>query len=492
MAISPVMYRSPGTPGATLKLPVEIQNLDQNAVRITLQIQAVHYHDWTYGAELGTATKYDCSGWFAVKSYVHTIDANATYTIPLQCKVPKQLPPGYYYCLGTIEPTVDANNPNKIHAVYQIPIIVRVGNVPKPQLQFGSPKLDVQEKFSTIAMPFINDGDAFAVIGANVILRDATRRVVVQRLDADRNLYPQTKRELSFSVQQKLPDGRYTVEVTCVVNLQTFRPIVAEYVVTHGKAVPASAATLMSLPPFTVDPPVFHTDIPINGTRYQTITFINQTATPLNVQVSARKLTQASNGLFQVLDDAPSAPLSIGVTPALVAIPGRGSAHVQVSLFIGPGATGDSWFAISAVSTAKDSLSQEIYGSVRIKGTETPKLQIVQKETGKVGETPISIDYEVTNTGNIALLPRISASVMVNGLTPIAKLEVPVLGDGGILPGVTLRNKIQLPPDLKPGAYSVRLEYQYAESKDGQAISEIRQLPFNVPATKKSKSGGAH
>ena len=92
----------------------------------------------------------------------------------------------------------------------------------------------------------------------------------------------------------------------------------------------------------------------------------------------------------------------------------------------------------------------------------------------------------------MALLPRVSASVLEGGLTPVAKLEVPILGDGGILPGATLHNRVMLPPNLKPGAYTVKLEYQY-----GETLTEVKQLPFMVPSPKKkltpaksSKSGG--
>jgi len=485
MAIAPVMYRATGHAGAALALPVEIQNLDMTPVKVTLTIHSVTYSDWTYGPNLDKANKFDCSDWFPTKTYEKTIASTSNFTIPLKCTVPKGTLNGVYYCLGTIEPTVDPSNPNKIHAQYQIPIIVRIGSLPKPELKFGSPTLDVQSNLTTITMPFVNDGDVFTVIGATAQVRDATGRLVATRTDADRNLYPQSKRKLSFSLPQKLPDGQYQVQVTCQVNLQTFRPITAAYVVTKGKAVPATPGAVISLPPFTVDPPVFHGSMPTGATRMQTIKFTNQTANQLTVAVTVHRLSQSNNGLFQVLEDKAIEPLQVELSPETLVIPPRGTAVLRVKASVASGATGDTWFAISAVSTAHDSLSQEIYGSIRVPKTENPKLEITPGEVGKVGSIPISTDYEVTNNGNIALLPKVNASIMEAGLTAIAKLEVPPLGDGGILPGATLHNRLMLPPNLKPGAYTVRLEYQYAE-KDGQPISEIKQLPFFVPAAKKT------
>ena len=232
--------------------------------------------------------------------------------------------------------------------------------------------------------------------------------------------------------------------------------------------------------------------MPAGAQRLVTVKLTNQTDGPLNIALSAHKLTQANNGLLQVLEEAPPANVGIVVSPETVTIPARHTSTLRIKLSVDPGTVGDTWFAISAISTAGDSMSEEIYGNVTVPETGTPKLEIVQKDTGLVGDIPISIDYEVSNTGNMALLPRVSASVLEGGLTPVAKLEVPILGDGGILPGATLHNRVMLPPNLKPGAYTVKLEYQY-----GETLTEVKQLPFMVPSPKKkltpaksSKSGG--
>lgn len=495
MAIAPVMYRATGHVGGTVSLPIEVQNLEPRPLRISLKIRAVRYSDDTYGANLDEKTKFDCSDWFATTTFTSTISSTSTYKIPLKCVVPK-VEPGVYYCLGTIDPNIVGDN-STIIAQYQIPIIILVGKMPKQDLKFGSPVMTVQPAYTTITLPFINSGDSFSVIGATVQIRESvTGRLIATRTDVDRNLYPQTKRNLTFSIPSKLPDGQYIVQCTTQANLQTFRPFSASFVVNKGNAVPATESSIISLPPFTVDPGVIHESLPAGATRVTTVKFINQTTSPVNVAVTTHRLTQSNNGLFQVVEEAPMAPLTVETTPELLTIPGRGTSTLRVKISVAPGTKGDAWFAVSAVSTTRDSLSQEVYCSVSVPNTGTPSLSIEQKEVGKVNDVPISVDYEVTNTGDIALLPRVSAAVLEGGLTAVAKLEVPSLGDGGILPGATLHNRLMLPPNLKPGGYTVRLEYQYAEGKDGQALSELKLFPFNVPVPKKpappkkAKAGG--
>ena len=220
------------------------------------------------------------------------------------------------------------------------------------------------------------------------------------------------------------------------------------------------------------------------------VKFTNQTDSPLVLNLTPHRLSQASNGLLQVLEDSSLGNLVVTLSSPTVTVPARRTANVRVQVAVDAAAKGDSWFAISAVSQAGDSMSEEVYGSVSVPNTGIPKIEVTSGQIGKVGDIPISVDYEVRNTGNMALLPKVSASVLEAGLTPIAKLEVPLLGDGGILPGVTLKNRVMLPPNLKAGAYTVRLEYQI-----GEGLSEIKQIPFFVPepkktSAKKGKSGG--
>jgi len=491
MAIVPVMYRAGGSAGSVLKLPIEVQNLDPTPVSITLTLSPVAYTDWTYGPNIGTKTEFDCTAWFQKQQFSAIIQPASHFNFECQCKIPRTTPPGVYYCLGLVDPAPNARNP--IRAQYQIPIIIFVGKQPPLNLEFGTPTMELTDKTGSVNVSFTNDSRAFTVIGATVQLRDAvTGRSIATKSDTDRNLYPNSKRTLPFGIGP-LPDGQYIVRCTCQAGTRTFRPLQASFVVVKNKAVPATAASLVSLPPVTANPERVHQDMPSGSRRMMAVKFTNQTDSTINLVLTTHRLSQAANGSLQVLDDPPTAPLHVDVEPASISIPPKREATIRIFATLDRGATGDSWFAVSATSTSHDSMSEEVYGSVKVLKTESPKLSIEGKGVALTDNYPMSADYEVTNTGNIALKPLPFAAVLESGLTPVARMDVPTLGDGGILPGATLHNRIMLPLDLKPGAYAVRIEYQYAESPTGERISEVKLIPFTVPQKKaaKTKKGGS-
>ncbi|MFX7902653.1 hypothetical protein ABTK34_19500, partial [Acinetobacter baumannii] len=43
------------------------------------------------------------------------------------------------------------------------------------------------------------------------------------------------------------------------------------------------------------------------------------------------------------------------------------------------------------------------------------------------------------------------------------RLAVPVVGDGGLLPGKFVNNTVMLPASPEPGSYVLELAYQYSE-----------------------------
>ena len=494
MAVVPVMFRQPARAGTTITLPIGVTNLESGPISVQLEINPVTYQEWTYGPLLGKATKYDCSSWFAETKMTSSVPSREQKFFPLKCAIPKGTEPGAYYCLGTIVPTISGDN-SVIRTQYQIPIILYVGAQPKADLKFGSPELTASTKENFVEVPFLNESKAFLVVGATVQVRDlTTNRLIAARSDSDRNLYPESHRKLHFTVPL-LPDGRYRVQAVCQAGIRTFRPIIAEFIVKDNKSQPLTEKALLSLPPFVVDPGRLQVALPPNSRRSVAIKFTNVSDNPLTVSLTAHKLTQLPNGALQVLDDGPAPPLGLTLTPDSVSIEPKRTVTVRVVVNLDDGASGDNWFAISARTTNGDSMSEEVYGNARVPETlkvrYQPKLTITPKEVGTVNGIPISLDYEITNVGNIALQPHPSASVLEGGLTGVATLEVPPLGDGGILPGSTLHNRVMLPLNLKPGAYAVEISYQYTED-----LFEKKLIPFTIPAPKptttpsKKKSGG--
>ena len=66
----------------------------------------------------------------------------------------------------------------------------------------------------------------------------------------------------------------------------------------------------------------------------------------------------------------------------------------------------------------------------------------------------------------------------------MARLAVPEVGDGGILPGKTIANSVMLPAGLKAGEYVVEIAYQFGEQNFGRI-----RVPVSVPATKSAAKG---
>ncbi|MDR3690841.1 MAG: hypothetical protein P4L46_15795 [Fimbriimonas sp.] len=489
IAVVPVMFRQPARPGATLTLPFGVTNLEPTSLKIKLEIHPVTYQEWTYGPVLGTPTKFDCSTWFAETSVNGTVSPRAQRVFPLKLTVPRGIDSGTYYCLATIVPNIEGDN-SVIVTQYQIPVILYVGTQPRADLKLGSPELIASAKNNYVDVPFLNESDAFLVVGATVQVRNtSTGRTVAVRSDSDRNLYPETHRKLRFSVPV-LGDGQYRVQAICQSGTRTFRPITADFVVKDHVSTPLTEKSLLSLPPFGMDPERVHANVPAGASRTIPIRITNISDKDLTISLTAHKLAQQPNGALQVLDDGAAPPLSIELSPDSITLEPKRTKTIHVKVSLDDQATGDNWFAISAITTAGDSMSEDVYGSVTVpespKAKFLTKLSIAQKEIGTVNGYPISVDYEVTNEGNIALKPLPSAHVLENGLTPVASLEVPDLGDGGILPGATLHNRVMLPLTLKPGAYAVEVSYQYAED-----LFEKKLIPFTVPAPKKTRGSSS-
>ena len=487
MAVVPVMFRQPARAGATVVLPIGVTNLEPTPLKVKLDIHSVTYKEWTYGPMMDTATKFDCSTWFAETTITGSVPPRDQHVFPVKLTVPKGTEPGVYYCLGTIVPNIVGDN-SVIVTQYQIPIILYVGTQPKADLKLGTPELTASTKDNYVEVPFLNDSDAFLVVGASVQVRNlSTGRTVAVRNDSDRNLYPETHRKLRFSIPV-LPDGQYRVQAICQSGTRSFRPISADFVVKDHASSPVTEKGLLSLPPFECDPERIHVNMPPGASRSVPIKITNISDKELTISVTAHKLTQQLNGAMQVLDDGPVPPLGVTLSPDTITVAPKRTTTVRVTVTLDPGSSGDSWFAISAITTAGDSMSEDVYGSVTVPETAKvkfqPQLTIAQKEIGTVSGVPIRVDYEVTNTGNIALKPFVSAHVMESGLTQVATLEVPPLGDGGILPGATLHNRLMLPLTLKPGAYAVEVSYQYAEE-----LFEKKLIPFTITVPKKGKAG---
>ncbi|HEY3780808.1 MAG TPA: hypothetical protein VGL56_06980 [Fimbriimonadaceae bacterium] len=479
MTISPLMFRNQVGAGQKATLQLQVQNLQQDSLNIRLSVQPVEFDDWTYNPKFGGTPAHDCSNWFTSPELNQIVLPNNQGLLNLPMKVP-HIRPGVYWCEVRVSPHFQ-NDPSTINPEYQIPVILFVGSQPRPSLKLGTPKLVLDNKVEQIEVPFENPSEGFTVIGATVELRQAaTGRVIGTYYDLDRNLYPGTKRNLVFSVGE-LGEGQYLITSKPQAGTRSFSPMAARFNVTKTGISEASANETYELSPITFDPASILVQMPAGGERSAVLHVINNSSKPTAVKIEVRALSQGMDGAFDVGTTPPIGPLVVTADPETVQLdPGR-TASVRIAISTSKDATGDLWFGVSAGSQDSHEISEQIYGNIRLPGG-IPKLDLKQTEIKKIGQYPYFIGFEIANSGNMSLKPIPFAQVLEQGLTPVANLQVPVIGGGGILPGSVLRNSILLPPNLKPGVYSVSIKYQY-----GQDLFATLNVPITIPAGGKPK-----
>lgn len=460
VAVSPVLFRVPAEAGSDVRLALRLQNFEPRALTAALSFHSVAYADWSYAPKMDAPNPSECASWFRETRPNVSVGAFGTVTLDLAAHVP-HVRPGVYYCALVIDPALKTD-PRMIRAEYQIPIVLFVGRQSRPDLRFGTPQLEGTPEHPVLAVPVENDSDAFTVVGADMALRNVrTGSLTASVTDYDRNLYPHTKRKLVFNIQPLTP-GEFLATYRAQAGRRVFDSLQTRYVVNHGKIAAATPSAVLGLPPVVADPSYLRVAMPAGATRYLSFRISNQGSKPLTLQAEARALHQSGNGLFALDETPPPADLRVSMMPDSLTLPPRRTATVRVAVTPSSGAHGESWFGVRIKATDGATMPEYVYGTAVVAGTGTPKLDVALEDVRRASGVPVAIDFHIKNTGDMALTP-LTAAVVMRGATTVARLEVPRLGDGGVLPGSVLHNHVALPAGLKPGAYLVEIDYQYAE-----------------------------
>jgi hypothetical protein len=170
-------------------------------------------------------------------------------------------------------------------------------------------------------------------------------------------------------------------------------------------------------------------------------------------------------------------------SPDRVVVGPKQTTNVRLVLQVDKSARGENCFGIAVQDlNSKSSFSGMAVAVLTVKGTLEPKLDLVSGAVRRNGGYPYSVEYSIVNGGNQALQPVYGATLFDNGGTRMVNnLAVPPLGDGSILPGARLENKVAIPPGLKAGTYVVEIDYQY-----GSDLKTSVRVPFKIekPITK--------
>lgn len=472
IAVSPLMFRV-AVPGAQLvRLPVDVTNLGSANLETSIRVRSVSYTSGSYRANVESRNPADCSTWFRQRDLLRTVRPGTTETFQLEVQVPR-VGPGCYYCVATVTPRV-AGRTDLIVTSYQIPVILLVGRQGRVDIKLGSPEV-AGGASPTLRIPFENVGTGFTTIGTSVTVRTkSTGRIERTFLDTDRNLFPGTQRNLTFSLDG-LDRGVYVVQARSQAGTRVFPTLTREIEITGNGARAADKGQTFELAPVTIEPSFITQQMPAGASRSVAVRIKNNSNAAATFQVTTGKLVQSATGGF-IVDPTAKSDVKVEPTNPVVTIRPGAVASVALRVSSDKAVTGEYWFGVAIRSRDGAQLPEEVYGRV-VTPRGTPKLEVSSATVERPDGIPNGVRFEVRNTGTQALKPIPSATLYDKANNALATLQAPVLGDGGILPGATLRNYVQIPPGLPPGDYVVGIQYQYGEELFAQ-----RSVNVTVPA----------
>jgi hypothetical protein len=264
------------------------------------------------------------------------------------------------------------------------------------------------------------------------------------------------------------------------MGLRNFSPMQQAVSVRGGKVTPLSKEETKELSALSFNPSALLKAEPAGGRRTYAVALTNSTAQPITVDLSLGKLVQQPNGSFVVSAEQPSSVV-LSISPGQVVLPAKGSRTIKVTAEIPKGAKGDTWFGVEAQPVGVRMMAEQLVGRIAIPGTGEPSLALRSLGLEKINGRASAMTLEIKNKGNAAVVPLATARVLKDGVRVVADLEVPMLGDGGVLPGATLQNRIPIPLGLAPGSYLVSVTYQFSETQSDRITER-----FTVTAPKKA------
>ncbi len=485
--ISPLMFRVSARPGERVELAMMLQNLEPKALRANITIQSVLWQDYTYSPLTESAHAKDASGWFQPVSN-EPMEARAQRQVKFVFLVPRTAR-GAYWALATIRPEpVDSDT--QMRVVFDVPIIILVGSQPRPDVRAQGPTLSFTSGQASMFVDLDNRGEGFSVLNATADVTNIdTRRVVGRYEITDRNLYPTSKRRVSFGVGQ-LPPGRYRLRYWIDLGTRRMPVMQSEYLVRKDEIEAAIGPGAVAIPPLYIEPSAIVFEIPPGGQKTQRVLLTNTSDRPLKLNLSVSGVSQSEKGSLSP-EGPPPKGLRLTVSPRTIDLPPSQSRQAVVRVASDRNATGDSWFAVRMQGFDQADQAQVedlVLCNAPIQGTLEPKLQIENLRLVKDGQRVVGIKFAAHNTGNQAVRPLRGARLLEGGVTPVASLEVPLVGDGGLLPGAVVEHEVVFPPGLPPGEYLCSVQFQYGPElfADGGIAVSIGKAPTK-PAEAKPK-----
>jgi hypothetical protein len=200
--------------------------------------------DWTYeppageavsssGADVSFRKRHDCSAWLSVNKRSIVLPGKRESIVPVKVAVPKTAH-GLYWCTMTFRAPLRV--PGSIQLDYLIPVILSVGPEEGAKIKAYAPKFSLQGSSASITVPLENLGPGYEVVGAKLTVLDAdTGKSIWSDTEADRNLFPETRRALEFT-KDGLSDGNFVLVSTPLVGGKELPPMETKVRIQSGVA----------------------------------------------------------------------------------------------------------------------------------------------------------------------------------------------------------------------------------------------------------------
>lgn len=484
--ISPLLQRTQVRARQVAHVSFTLENPNPVAQSADYEIRAFTVEPKTYRTLYTESHPRDCAAWFGDPQRQVSLEPGKRTQLKLSYTVPATAE-GVYWAMLRFAPRPGGST-TKSSVVYEIPLVVVVGKNPRPVIEVGSP---VVEDFpgtpggsaQMVAVPLTNSGDGFVPVGVTgVIKNEESGQTVAELRSEDRNLLPHSLRHLGFAVP-RLRDGRYMITMKAVAGNRTLPTVSSRWVVKKGVPVLASQAQSVAQSALAVEPASIAVTVPAGGARRTSVRIRNNGLRPVTVGVGLSALDQGPSGALDPRPDQLPSGLTVSVSAETNVIEPGATLLAQLDIRVEPTANGDLWFALRVQDATNPNLMAEnLIGTVSVPGTAKPGVTVEAAELVKDGDLPVAIKFRLRNSGNVALRPEGSAAMLADGVRLTDRLAVPVVGDGGLLPGKWVENTVMLPPQATAGAYVVELSYQYTE-KDSAKL----RVPLTVAVKPKAR-----
>ncbi len=476
--ISPLMHRTSAQAGAGSELEFSIANPGDAAGRANWRVEAFLPEEWTYRSVVVTGHSQDAAAWFEDSTGTVNLDAGGRAELKIPYRVPRTAN-GCYWAILRFEPELTEGRLGT-RIVYEIPLIFIVRTQDRPQVQVLPPRLDLAPDLGAsgiVRLPLINESSSFVPIGASGELKDIGQNRVIASFEIeDRNLLPDSKRELGFAAPP-LSDGRYELSFRPVIGTKVMPRVATTFRIRQGKLLEANSAEAASTSPLSFAPAGVSASIPAGGQRTFAVRLMNDSTEDFEADLRPGGVAQGPDGLLAAEPGLATAHAEIVGLPEKVAIKAGQSAVVRFSVKLGPEAAGDAWLSISASVAGKPFMPESLLVSASTRTGAAPKFELTPEQEIKDQGRLLAVSYALTNSGNVARRPIGQAAILEDGVRLVQRSEIPMPGSTGVIAGSTRKVTAMVPPGLKPGSYVLEVSFEY----DNEIPAVTHRITFVIP-----------